>query len=109
MCGSAPKAKKIEEKPPQYMRNPWLDGLAIGGLSGIRTGRNSLRVDLGGTNAATGLAIPQPPQPVTPPTGAYPAPAGVVNPKAGPNALALLSFAGGGKLGSALLGSRAIR
>lgn len=77
MCGSAPKPKKVEEKEPQYMRNPWLDGLAIGGLTGIRTGRNSLRVDLGGTNQRTGLGLGG--RPLTPATapasGAYPMPA----------------------------------
>jgi hypothetical protein len=42
MCKpSVPKPKKVEEKPVQYLRNPFLDAINIGG------GRNSLRIDLG--------------------------------------------------------------
>lgn len=90
MCSKPKAPKPIKEKEPQYMRNPWLDGLAIGGLGGIRTGRNSLRVDLGGTNASTGLAIPQPTQPATPVSGAYPAPV------TAPSPIAPLTISGGG-------------
>lgn len=43
MCMKTPKPKKVEEKPVQYLRNPFLDGLAIG-QSG---GRNALRTDVG--------------------------------------------------------------
>ena len=46
MCSaSSPKvdqsAVDAQKKPPQYLRNPWLDGLSIQG-SGASTGRNSL-------------------------------------------------------------------
>lgn len=43
MCPKTPKVKPTVEKKPQYLRNPFLDGLAFGS----NTGRNALRVDLG--------------------------------------------------------------
>lgn len=42
MCSKPPKPKKVEEKPVQYLRNPFLDAINIG----TNTGRNSLRIDL---------------------------------------------------------------
>lgn len=75
MCGSPPKPKPVKEKPPQYLRNPWLDGLALGGVGAARSGRNALRIDLGTPGAApsyVGLPTTQPiPQPSV---GAYPLP-----------------------------------
>lgn len=55
MCLKTPKLKKVTEKPVQYLRNPYLDGLAIGANSG----RNSLRIDRGGASG--------PPLALTPP------------------------------------------
>lgn len=43
MCAKPPKPKKVKEKPVQYLRNPFLDGINIG----RDTGRASLRIDLG--------------------------------------------------------------
>lgn len=56
MCMKTPKPKAVKEKPVQYLRNPWLDGLAIG----AGQGRNSLRVDRTGAAAPTagGAAAP---------------------------------------------------
>lgn len=45
MCPKSPKVPETKETKPQYLRNPFLDGLAIGGGQSI--GRNSLRVDPG--------------------------------------------------------------
>ena len=42
-----PKIKKVEEKPVQFLRNPFLDAIGIG----QDTGRNSLRIDLAGPSA----------------------------------------------------------
>lgn len=50
MCMKTPKPKKVEEKPIQWLRNPLLDGLAIGG--GTAKGRASMRRDLGVAGAA---------------------------------------------------------
>lgn len=47
MCSKPPKPKKVEEKPVQYLRNPFLDDLSLG----TDRGRNSLRIDLGSSNA----------------------------------------------------------
>ena len=53
MCtGSAPKPKKVEEVEPQYLRNPWLDGLAIGKEN---SGRSSLRIDPAGSGGGKAL------------------------------------------------------
>ena len=72
MC-SAPKPKKVEEKKPQYLRNPYLDGLSIGGVGGIREGRNALRVDLATPGAAPDyLGVPSKRQPAAPSVGAFP-------------------------------------
>jgi len=63
MC-KTPKVKQPVEKPVQYLSNPWLDGLAIGG----ERGRNSLRVDLGSTSGDSNprRTVPyQPPPPHT--------------------------------------------
>lgn len=48
MCAKTPKPKKVEEKPVQYLRNPFLDDVSIGN----DTGRNSLRIDLGSQRTA---------------------------------------------------------
>lgn len=48
MCPKTPKPQKQETKKPQYLRNPFLDGLALGS----NAGRNSLRIDLGTPVAA---------------------------------------------------------
>jgi hypothetical protein len=75
MCGSPPKPKAVKEKPPQYLRNPWLDGLALGGVGAARAGRNALRVDLAAPGKAPSyLGIPSPVAPPVSPTGAFPAP-----------------------------------
>ena len=50
MCTKTPKPQKVEEKPIQWLRNPLLDGLAIGG--GTAKGRASMRRDLGVAGAA---------------------------------------------------------
>lgn len=50
MCMKTPKPKKVEEKPVQWLRNPLLDGLAIG--RGQTKGRTALRNDLGSAGAA---------------------------------------------------------
>lgn len=72
MCSKPPKPKPVKEKEPQYLRNPWLDGLAIGGVQGARSGRNALRVDLGTPGAAPNyVGMPSARQPLTPATGAY--------------------------------------
>jgi hypothetical protein len=42
MCSKPPKPKKVEEKPVQFLRNPFLDGV---NLDGQDSGRNSLRID----------------------------------------------------------------
>lgn len=60
MCtASSPKpdqsAVDAAKKPPQYLRNPWLDGLSIQG-SGEATGRNSLVI-------APGTVAPTAPPP----------------------------------------------
>jgi hypothetical protein len=55
MCPKTPKVKPVEEKTPQYMRNPFLDGLALGASKG----RNSLRVELGSTSPS----VPYQPSP----------------------------------------------
>jgi len=57
MCtASSPKpdqsAVDAAKKPPQYLRNPWLDGLSIQG-AGEATGRNSLVI-------APGTSAPPP-------------------------------------------------
>jgi hypothetical protein len=41
MCSKPKAPKPVAEKPVQYLRNPFLDKINIGG------GRNSLRIDLG--------------------------------------------------------------
>ena len=56
MCPKTPKVKPVEEKKPQYLRNPFLDGLAIGSNSG----RNSLRVELGAASSPTAPYQPPP-------------------------------------------------
>lgn len=63
MCTTvkSPTPRPVEEKDPIYMRNPWLDGLGIGAEA---RGRNSLRIDLGGTARRPG-AVPAT-QPTTP-------------------------------------------
>ena len=43
MCTKTPKVQQPKDKPVQYLRNPFLDGLAIG----QGQGRDSLRIDLG--------------------------------------------------------------
>jgi hypothetical protein len=57
MCPKTPKVQQPKEKPVQYLRNPFLDGLALGANSG----RNALRVELGSTGS--------PPTPYQPPPG----------------------------------------
>ena len=67
MCMKTPKVNQPTDKPPQYLRNPFLDGLAIG----QGQGRNSLRIDrVQSTPAANGEAgkLVQLPEPL-PPTG----------------------------------------
>ena len=41
MCTKRPRIQQPEQKDPQFLRNPYLDGLAIG----AGRGRNSLRID----------------------------------------------------------------
>lgn len=50
MCSKPKVPPPPKEKKPQYLRNPYLDDLAIGAE---RSGRNSLRIDR--TSGATGL------------------------------------------------------
>lgn len=104
MCGSPPKPKKVEEKPPQYLRNPWLDGLALGGVGASRSGRNALRVDLGtpaGSAPNYGLGTPAAPQAPAAPSGAFAPPAGYTIPAY--TGLALRGAGGGGRAGLATL------
>lgn len=42
-------AVDAQKKQPQYLRNPWLDGLSIQGGGAAATGRNSLAIDPGST------------------------------------------------------------
>lgn len=54
MCSKPKAPKKVEEKPIQYLANPFLDGLGIG----ADAGRNALRIDLapaGGKSAPMAL------------------------------------------------------
>lgn len=77
MCMSTPKPKKVVEKPVAYLRNPLLDGLAIGG--GTSQGRNSLRRDLGSSGAAYVSPYdkaPPAPAPAGPTSGVPAAPTG---------------------------------
>lgn len=66
MCSvKAPKPPKDSTKPVQYVRNPYLDGLAIQQA----TGRNSLRIDLTGSGpASTAQPATRSPVGVSPPT-----------------------------------------
>lgn len=60
MCTvSAPKPQTPQDKPVQYLSNPWLDGAAIGNRA---SGRNSLRIDRAapGTPPASGVQTPAP-------------------------------------------------
>lgn len=58
MCAKTPKIAQPVEKDPQYLANPFLDGLQIG----KGTGRNQLRTDLGSplltVPAPSGVALP---------------------------------------------------
>ena len=67
MCvAKTPKVPAVNEKKPQYLRNPFLDGAAI--QIGSR-GRNSLRVDRGapaGRLNTTPSGLPEPLAPVGP-------------------------------------------
>lgn len=65
MCTKTPKPAPVEEKKPQYLRNPLLDGLAIGG--GQAQGRNSLRIDR--VTPTPQLPAPVAPTPALPPPG----------------------------------------
>lgn len=65
MC-KAPKVRKPEstsanDKPVQYLRNPYLDGaIGLGStVDQLRRGRSSLRIDLGSNNLA--IRPPTPP------------------------------------------------
>jgi hypothetical protein len=62
MCTKTPKVNTPKEKAVQYLRNPFLDGMALS----ANTGRNSLRTDLP-TNATT--VKPQVPSQVAPFSG----------------------------------------
>ena len=53
MCMKTPKPKVVPQKPVQYLRNPFLDGMTIG----ANTGRNSLREDRAGQ--VPGIALAQ--------------------------------------------------
>lgn len=55
-------AVDAEKKPPQYLRNPWLDGLSIQG-AGEATGRNSLVIAPGTKPPSANTNAP----PTTPP------------------------------------------
>lgn len=62
MCtASAPKpdqsAVDAAKKQPQYLRNPWLDGLSIQG-AGENTGRNSLVINPGTSAPSPGTTPP---------------------------------------------------
>ena len=62
MCAKPPKPKKVEEKPVQYLRNPFLDGLSVG----AEPGRNSLRIDLGSNRTPRPFEGNSPGQPTKP-------------------------------------------
>jgi hypothetical protein len=73
MC-TVKKPKEVKptvEKDPQYLRNPWLDGMSMNRSTTI--GRNSLRLDPGSSYRTPLPTLPPPTgpttPPVTPPTG----------------------------------------
>jgi hypothetical protein len=78
MCMSSPSIPTPVTKDPVYMRNPYLDGLALN--ASANTGRNSLRIDKSTDNV---------PRAVTPAPG-IPAPrmVGVVVPNTQPGTAA---------------------
>jgi hypothetical protein len=93
MCMSTPKPKKVVEKPVAYLRNPLLDGLAIGG--GTAQGRNSLRRDLGSSGAAyvSPYDKPLPTDPAAPSGTGLTAPTTPSRGAAGRNTLGALALA----------------
>jgi hypothetical protein len=54
MCMSSTPTAPVEDKPVEYLHNPFLDGATING-AGATQGRNSLRIDLA-TPTASGVA-----------------------------------------------------
>jgi hypothetical protein len=80
MCMSSTPTAPVENKPVEYLHNPFLDGVTIGG-AGTTQGRNSLRIDLAaptasgvapaptGGNAAPFMGDPRPTQPLLPSPG----------------------------------------
>ena len=71
MCTKTPKVQQPKDKPVQYLRNPFLDGIAIG----QGQGRDSLRIDRGtptprpvGGDPGRLTQIPTPLAPSTPRT-----------------------------------------
>jgi hypothetical protein len=59
MCSSAPKVKPTTEKKPQYLRNPFLDGLALNATTSRNTLRNDLTPAAVASNANPGLVVPR--------------------------------------------------
>lgn len=68
MCTKTPKVNQPKDKPVQYLRNPFLDGLSIG----QGRGRDSLRIDPGSRIAPVGdpgKLVQIPGEPAAPDTG----------------------------------------
>jgi len=64
MCSSPHAPAPAPEKKPVYLRNPYLDGLAIGG--GQAQGRNALRIDRatpGAPGSSDSATVPRPASP----------------------------------------------
>jgi len=53
----SPKIRDTKEKKPQYLRNPYLDGVGPE-ADAMRSGRNSLRITKGSDQTANKLYIP---------------------------------------------------
>lgn len=92
MCtASVPKPAPVQNKPVQYLANPWLDGALVGSSA---RGRNSLRIDPGSpvnpATAQTPIIQPgagvQTPAPGQPPAPGFPG-IGVVTPAVPPGLL----------------------
>lgn len=58
MCMSSPTPSTPVTKDPVYLRNPYLDGLALTGAGAANTGRNALRIDQKTGNTPTGTPAP---------------------------------------------------